>query len=150
MARFNSIPSIPISDVDVWEAKFLNAIKQNIELLVGSRNEPDSASKAVLSLRTSFPYPDKLQFTNFSTVTQHPNTLTVVLTNAGGTAVSPTTYAVVQKYTFGTTTNTYFDVGIPTDTNLLAYAQDVTALSSEIDSINSTLDNLIVNLRGGK
>ena len=48
MARFVGIPAIPTTDMADWEAQVFHAIKENVELLCGSRGEGDEASKAVI------------------------------------------------------------------------------------------------------
>jgi hypothetical protein len=48
MARFTGIPSLPQVGVEEWEYRILSAMKQNIELLVGTRGEQDSSSRAVV------------------------------------------------------------------------------------------------------
>ena len=48
MARFAGIPAIPTTDMADWEAQVFHAIKENVELLCGTRGEGDEASKAVL------------------------------------------------------------------------------------------------------
>lgn len=48
MARFTGIPSLPQSGVDEWQYRVLGAMKQNIELLIGTRGEEDSSSRALL------------------------------------------------------------------------------------------------------
>ncbi len=47
MARFTSIPDIP-RGVDPWQTQILDTLKQNVELLSGTRQELDKASQAVL------------------------------------------------------------------------------------------------------
>ena len=47
-ARFTGIPAIPTTDMADWESQVFHAIKENVELLCGSRGEGDGASKAVL------------------------------------------------------------------------------------------------------
>ena len=47
-ARFTGIPAIPTTDMVDWESQVFHAIKENVELLCGSRGEGDEASKAVL------------------------------------------------------------------------------------------------------
>ena len=47
MARFVGIPSIPTTDMADWESQVFHAIKENVELLCGTRGEADEASKAV-------------------------------------------------------------------------------------------------------
>ena len=47
MARFAGIPAIPTTDMADWESQVFHAIKENVELLCGTRGEADEASKAV-------------------------------------------------------------------------------------------------------
>lgn len=47
MARFTGIPSLPQIGVEEWQYRILSAMKQNIELLVGTRGEADAASRAL-------------------------------------------------------------------------------------------------------
>ena len=46
-ARFAGIPAIPTTNMADWEAQVFHAIKENVELLCGTRGEADEASKAV-------------------------------------------------------------------------------------------------------
>jgi hypothetical protein len=48
MARFTSIPSLPQVGVEEWQYRTLSAMKQNIELLIGTRGEQDLSSRALL------------------------------------------------------------------------------------------------------
>ena len=45
--RFVGIPAIPLQEMADWEAQVFHSIKENVELLCGSRGEGDEASKAV-------------------------------------------------------------------------------------------------------
>jgi hypothetical protein len=65
MARFTGIPDIPQSGVDEWQFRTLEAIKQNVELLTGTRNEQDGASTAVLR-STVTTNPPQAQFQGLS------------------------------------------------------------------------------------
>lgn len=47
MARFTGIPSLPQSGLDDAQYRLLSALKENVELLIGSRGERDFSSKAV-------------------------------------------------------------------------------------------------------
>lgn len=47
MARFTAIPNPPQTEMSSWQYQMLGAMKENIELLVGSRGEKDGASRAV-------------------------------------------------------------------------------------------------------
>lgn len=48
MARFTGVPSLPQSNIDAWQMSVLGALKENVELLTGSRGEADGASRALL------------------------------------------------------------------------------------------------------
>jgi len=47
MARFTAIPNIPQSGLTDWQFNTLNAMKENLELLTGARNEKDGSSRAL-------------------------------------------------------------------------------------------------------
>lgn len=47
MARFSAIPEPPMTDMTSWQFYMLNALKENVELLTGTRGEEDGASRAV-------------------------------------------------------------------------------------------------------
>lgn len=46
--RFSSIPSIPQSGLTDWQFNTLNAMKENLELLIGARGS-DNSTQAVVS-----------------------------------------------------------------------------------------------------
>lgn len=48
MPRFTSIPGIPQSNITDEQAFIISTIKQNLELLIGTRGEGDLQSKAIL------------------------------------------------------------------------------------------------------
>lgn len=45
--RFAAVPGVPTAGLSSLEFALLNALKENVELLIGSRNEPDGASRAL-------------------------------------------------------------------------------------------------------
>ena len=51
--RYTAIPAVPIVGVEEWQSRILNALKENVELLAGTRGEPDLASAAVNLARLS-------------------------------------------------------------------------------------------------
>lgn len=53
MARFTGIPTLPQVGVEEWQYRFLNAMKQNVELLTGTRGEQDLSSRALLKSSVS-------------------------------------------------------------------------------------------------
>jgi hypothetical protein len=47
MARFTPIPAIPTASMSDWQYNTLSAMKENIELLTGTRGEKDGTSRAL-------------------------------------------------------------------------------------------------------
>ncbi len=45
--RFIALPEVPAEGLDEWQAALFSAVKEDVELLIGSRGEPDGASIAV-------------------------------------------------------------------------------------------------------
>lgn len=62
MARFTGIPSLPQSNIDAWQMSLLGALKENVELLTGSRGEADAASRALLRGQFTVSQPPAPQF----------------------------------------------------------------------------------------
>lgn len=56
-SRYTAVPAVPLVGVEEWQSQFLNAIKENVELLTGARGEVDRASAALnrASLNISIP-----------------------------------------------------------------------------------------------
>ena len=46
-SRYAAVPAVPIIGVDEWLSQLLNALKENVELLTGTRGEADLASIAL-------------------------------------------------------------------------------------------------------
>jgi hypothetical protein len=47
MARFTAIPAVPQGGLTDWQTILISAVKENVELLTGTRGEADLISKAV-------------------------------------------------------------------------------------------------------
>jgi len=47
MGRFTGIPALPASGLEPAQARLLSALKENVELLTGSRGEADNFSRAL-------------------------------------------------------------------------------------------------------
>lgn len=54
MSRFAAMPQAPRFGVPEWEVRILDAMRQNVELLVNQRRESDQASVAVLESTYNF------------------------------------------------------------------------------------------------
>lgn len=63
MARFTGIPSLSQANIDPWQAAVLEALKENVELLTGTRGEADGASRALLKGQVTTATPAAPQFT---------------------------------------------------------------------------------------
>jgi len=48
MARFSAIPALPQANITPTEVAILGALKENVELLIGTRGEPDGTSRALI------------------------------------------------------------------------------------------------------
>ena len=66
MARFSGIPALPEENVDEWQSLVLGSLKQNVELLTGSRGETDGASRAILRGDLNVAPPPTPQFVQLS------------------------------------------------------------------------------------
>jgi len=66
MARFSGVPALPESNIDEWQTGIIGALKQNVELLTGSRGEVDGASRALLRGDIGVADPAPPQFTQMS------------------------------------------------------------------------------------
>lgn len=54
MSRFAAMPQAPRFGVPAWEVRMLDAMRQNVELLVNQRREADQSSGAVLESTYDF------------------------------------------------------------------------------------------------
>jgi hypothetical protein len=113
MARFTGIPDIPQSGVDEWQYRTLDAIKQNVELLAGIRNEQDGASAAVLRSAVTTRLPPVAAFQGLSA-------------RGNGITVSGVTVPTLNDYT-----------ALLRDFQLLA--QDVAVLRTVLSSLITQL-----------
>lgn len=138
MARFSGIPSLPQSGVEEWNLRTLGALKQNVELLTGSRGESDLASKALI--RSQF------------TVGQAPlPTITTVTTL--GPVYNTFNYATINDSGGTPRSVPYFDVDMANVLNSIALiaqsgtAQDIQRLASDVAQIRNTLNILIAQIK---
>jgi len=66
MARFSGIPALPEGNIDEWQSAVLGPLKQNVELLTGTRGETDGASRALLRGDIDVTAPASMQFASMS------------------------------------------------------------------------------------
>jgi len=55
--RYTAVPAVPLVGIEEWQSQLLNAMKENIELLTGTRGEPDLASVAINRARLTVAVP---------------------------------------------------------------------------------------------
>jgi hypothetical protein len=65
-ARYTAIPAIPVVGVEDWQSRVLNALKENVELLTGTRGEQDGASAAVNLSRLTVNLPPAQRMTRIT------------------------------------------------------------------------------------
>jgi len=148
MARFSGIPSLPQSGVEEWNLRTLGALKQNVELLTGSRGETDLASKALIRSQFTVNPPPSPSLTSVSQLSISPSiTLTYsnVMPVASGTAGS-IIVPVAATNSGGPDTNwTAFLSSL--SSSGYASAQDVQRLASDVAQLRTTLNTLIAQLK---
>lgn len=66
MTRFVGIPALPDQGLDESQYQLLDAMKQNVELVTGTRGETDSASAAVIKGSLTVSQPPTQQMTRIS------------------------------------------------------------------------------------
>lgn len=85
-SRYTAVPAVPLVGIDEWQSQLLNAIKENVELLIGARGETDRASAALnrASLNVSVP---------------PVQTMVRVSANGNGVTISGANVPVIEDYT---------------------------------------------------
>ena len=83
--RYTAIPSAPQAGADEWLVRTLNALKENVELLTGSRGEPDRASAAITR-------------STVRTATPPTQTMQRVSARGSGVSISGTNVPVLEDY----------------------------------------------------
>lgn len=68
MTTFYPIPAIPTSGVEDWKVRTIGALKQNVELLTGTRGEADNASRAVLQSAVTLTEVPEMNFTSSNSI----------------------------------------------------------------------------------
>ncbi|HEY7822113.1 MAG TPA: hypothetical protein VIG24_04745, partial [Acidimicrobiia bacterium] len=56
-SRYTAVPAVPLVGIEEWQSQLLNALKENVELLTGTRGEPDLASVAINRARLTVAVP---------------------------------------------------------------------------------------------
>lgn len=138
MARFSGIPSLPQSGVDEWNLRTLGALKQNVELLTGSRGEADLASKALIRSQFTVNPPPSPSLTSVSQLSIAPNISGITAVNV--TPVASGTPVIVANAGWTGFLSSLQSGGY-------ASAQDVQRLASDVAQLRAVLNTLIAQLK---
>jgi len=84
-SRYTAIPAVPLVGVEEWQSQLLNALKENVELLTGTRGEPNQASAAINVAQLSVAAPSE-------------QTMQQVSANGSGVTISGTNVPVLEDY----------------------------------------------------
>lgn len=83
--RYTAVPAVPLVGVEEWQSQLLNALKENVELLTGTRGESDLASMAINRARVSTNVPPE-------------QTMTRVGASGSGVVISGTSVPLFEDY----------------------------------------------------
>jgi len=138
MARFSGIPSLPQSGVEEWNLRTLGALKQNVELLTGSRGETDLASKALIRSQFTVNPPSLPSLTSVSQLAINPNISGITAVNVTPVAVG--TPVIVANAGWTTFLGSLQSGGY-------ASAQDVQRLANDVAQLRAVVSTLIAQLK---
>ncbi len=136
MATFYPIPAIPTSGVEDRKVRTLGALKQNVELLVGTRGEFDNASRAVLRSVISLSEVPEMNFTSASSTTAADGSY-----DPGYVVVF--SYEIRQQVARADTNN----LSLPSYLAQCAVRDDVIKLLIDLQNLRLAVENISAALR---
>ncbi len=137
MATFYPIPAIPTSGVEDRKVRTLGALKQNVELLVGTRGEFDNASRAVLRSVISLSEVPEMNFTSASSTTAADGS------HDPGYVVVFGVYPIRQQVARADTNN----LSLPSYLAQCAVRDDVIKLLIDLQNLRLAVENISAALR---
>lgn len=84
-SRYTAVPAVPLVGIEEWQSQLLNALKENVELLTGTRGEPDLASVAINRARLTVSVPPE-------------QSMRQVSANGSGVTISGANVPVLEDY----------------------------------------------------
>ena len=84
-SRYTAVPAVPLVGIEEWQSQLLNALKENVELLTGTRGEPDLASVAINRARLTVAVPPTQEMVQVSA-------------NSSGVTISGANVPVLEDY----------------------------------------------------
>jgi len=127
--KYSAIPALPDTGVEQWQAFMLDSIKENVELLNGSRGEDGQASKAITKAQLSVASPPVQQMTN------------VTATGAGAAVL--TAFTIVNN-----SVNVTGRANVPVLEDYNSLVTNVQQLANDVARLRATVDILISQLKG--
>jgi len=127
--KYSAIPALPDTGVEQWQAYMLDSIKENVELLNGSRGEDGQASKAITKAQLSVNQPTTQQMTN------------VTATGAGAAVL--TAFTIVNN-----SVNVTGRANVPILEDYNSLLTNVQQLANDVARLRATVDILISQLKG--
>tara|TARA_R110002153_G_scaffold152498_4_gene304089 strand:- start:34291 stop:34683 length:393 start_codon:yes stop_codon:yes gene_type:complete len=127
--KYSAIPALPDTGVEQWQAYMLDSIKENVELLNGSRGEDGQASKAITKAQLSVNQPTTQQMTN------------VTATGAGAAVL--TAFTIVNN-----AVNVTGRANVPVLEDYNSLLINVQQLANDVARLRATVDILISQLKG--
>jgi len=125
MTQFVGIPSIPEDDVSEGQVLFMNAVKENLELITGTRNQQARGSRAILKR--------EIRVEGLPPAPQNIGT-TPLTVQAQGFEIDGTTLASFQDY-------------VRLINDMVVVKNDIAALVQENRVLRQTVSALIEQLR---
>lgn len=133
-ARYTAVPALPQTGVDEWQSRFLSAVKENVELLTGTRGEFDLASAAINRSTLTVSQPPEQQMTRVSAV-------------GNGTSL-PSGFQINPDGSGGYVVDVTGNVSVPLLDDYNRLVLDVQRLSNDVANLRGTVAVLIAQLRG--
>ena len=127
--RYTAVPAVPQTGVAEWQSQVLNALKENVELLTGTRGEPDLASAAINRALLSVSPPEAQEMTRVS---------------AQGAGVNVSTGFTIENNTVEVTGV----AAVPLQSDYNDLLTDVQLLANDVARLRATVAVLVAQLRG--
>lgn len=127
--RYTAVPMVPVVGVEEWQSQILNALKENVELLTGTRGEADLASAALSLARVSVTVPPEQELKR--------------ITAQGSSIGVPSGFSVSDNTITVTST-----VNVPLTEDYNQALADMQTLANDVANLRATVEVLITQLRG--
>jgi len=132
--RYTAVPAVPQTGVSEWQSQILNSLKENVELLTGTRGEPDLASAAINRSLLSVSPPEPQQMTRVS---------------AQGNGINlPTGFDINDDGSGGYVVDITDVAAVPLQTDYNDLVVDVQQLANDVARLRATVELLVTQLRG--